>query len=508
MSTSLCNYLSVRFVDKYIRTTLGNGKIVISQIRAKDQMIRVLRAIIFCIFLVSCKEALVLDKRNSKSTGPSVKCSELSLGDICWSKSFGGSSSDAINAIGLSGDDIVFCGYTRNTYTVDGILVDANTTNQEFFTGKCSKNNCDVDWIKTAGKVEGRSFCAGVGTDSSGNVYAGGTYYTNLDFGGGLLGNNGDRDMALVKYNTIGTYDWAIGFGGIGGEELNSLAVTPGNDILTSGFFRNTVDFGSGNVTSNGDSDAFISKYNSAGTSQFSSVFGLAQKDYFWDVVSDSSNNIYATGEMIGNINLGGGALTAIGARDIFVGKYGPTGTHTWSIVFGGTGEEYTRDLAVNTAGEVIVAGTSKGAFNVGGIGHTNQGGSDIILVKVNADSTIAWAKAFGSAGEDIATDVEFDNDGNIILTASFSGTLNMGGSNLVSNGSNDFLVAKYDSAGNHLFSKSFGGTGSDAISSLKIDTENNIILGGSFSNSINLGTKTLNSNGSNDHLIFKMRNK
>jgi hypothetical protein len=273
-------------------------------------------------------------------------------------------------------------------------------------------------------------------------------------------------------------------------------------------FFRNTVDFGPATVISSGDSDAFIAKFNSAGTGQFASGFGLAQKDYFWDVTSDSSNNIYATGEMIGSIDLGGGAISAIGARDIFVGKYGPTGTHTWSIVIGGTGEEYTRDLAVNSVGDVVIVGTSQGTFNVGGIGHTNQGGKDIILIKVNADSTIAWAKAFGSIGEDVATDVEFDNDGNIVMTASFSGTLNVGGSNLISNGSNDFLVAKYDTSGNHIFSKSFGGVGSDAISSLKIDAENNIILAGSFSNSITLGTKTLISGGSSDHLIFKMRNK
>jgi hypothetical protein len=203
----------------------------------KDEMSRFLKAIIVGIFIVSCKEAIVLDKRSSGGFDQAVECSSLNSGEICWSKSFGGSSSDAINGIELSGNDILFCGYTRNSYTVDGVLVDANSTNQEFFTGKCNKNNCKVDWIKTAGKVEGRSFCAGVGSDSLGNVYAGGTYYTNLDFGGGLLGNSGDRDMAVVKYNSAGDFDWAIGFGGTGGEELNSLAITPGDDILTSGFF-------------------------------------------------------------------------------------------------------------------------------------------------------------------------------------------------------------------------------------------------------------------------------
>jgi hypothetical protein len=430
------------------------------------------------------------------------------MGDICWSKTFGGSSADAINAIALDGSDIYFCGYTRNTYSIDGINVDASNTADDFLTAKCNQTNCTIDWLNTTGKVEARSFCAGLDTDSAGSVYAGGTYYTNLDFGPGLVGNNGDRDMAIVKYNSSGVYQWAQAFGGNAGEELNGLVVTPGDDVISSGFFRNTVDFGSGNVTSAGDSDAFIAKFNSAGTSQFSQKFGLTQKDYFWDVASDPSNNIYATGEMIGNIDLGGGALTQIGGRDIFVAKYGPTGVHSWSIVFGGAGEEYTRDLAVNSTGEVIIAGTSKGAFNVAGIGHTNQGGSDIILVKLNADSTIAWAKAFGSAGEDVATDVEFDQDGNIILVAKFSGTLNVGGSNLVSNGSNDFIVAKYDSLGNHLFSKGFGGAGSDVLTSVKLDSNNDIIVAGAFSGSFSLGSETVQSNGSSDHLVFKMKNK
>ena len=255
--------------------------------------------LLFAVSTTSCKQEIEVEKRSLNSTNVNSDCSEM--GDVCWSKTFGGASADAINSIALNGNEIFLCGNTRNSYSVDGVAVDANTTNDEFFTAKCSGASCSVDWINTAGKYEARSFCAGLGVDTGGNVYAGGTYYTNLNVGGGALGNSGDRDMAVVKYNNSGVHQWSTSVGGTAGEELNGLYITPGNDVLVSGFFRATVDFGSGNITTAGDSDAFVAKYNSAGTSQFSSRYGLAQKDYFWDVASDGSNNIYATGEMIGN---------------------------------------------------------------------------------------------------------------------------------------------------------------------------------------------------------------
>lgn len=446
--------------------------------------------------LVSCSK---LEKLALGETAPE-------FGQVYYAKSFGGSSSDKINGIVQVGGDIVFCGSTRNSYSVDGINVDANTTNEEFMIGRFSISNKQIKWLHTAGKKEDRSFCDTIAVDSVGNSYAAGTYWTDLNLGAGDLGSAGDRDVVLAKHDSDGNLLWGNSYGGTSGEEMSGLSISSADDVVTSGFYRSTVDFGSGNETSAGDSDGFIASYNSSGTPQFSSSYGLSQKDYLWDVAHDSSNNIYASGEMIGSVDLGGGALSPIGGRDIFLGKYDSSGNHIWSMNFGDTGEEYTRNIAVNGSGEVVVAGQSRGNFNVDGINNLNQGGDDIILVKVDSSGSIAWAKAFGTSASDVSQDVIFDEEGNVILLATFQETINIGGEDLVSNGGVDFLVAKFDSNGNHLASKSFGGTGDDTGRTVHLDSDGELLIGGSFSDTIQF-TKTTGivSNGSSDAFILKM---
>ena len=439
----------------------------------------------------------------SKKVLLNVSVPPLEVGEVIFVKSIGGDDKDIIKGIVEKGSTLYFCGSTRGSYVVDGVAVDANTTQDEYMIGKLDLTSKNVQWINTAGKKEARSFCSEVDVDSVGNIYSVGTYYTDVNLGSGNLGSNGDRDIFIAKYNSLGSLSWARAYGGTAGEELNGMTILESDDVVTSGFFRATVDFGLGNKVSAGDSDAFVFGVNSSGITQFSNTYGLGGKDYYWDVANDSSDNIYATGEMIGNVDIGGGALSQIGGRDIFLGKYDFSGNHIWSMNFGVVGDEYTRNLTVNSTGEVFVAGQTKGSFNIGGAGHTNQGGTDLFLVKVDSSGTLSWARAFGSSANDTSEDVIHDSEGNIIIVATFSNTINVGGSDLTSHGGKDILVAKYDSNGNHIFSKNYGGVLDDSVQSLKLTSDGNLLLSGSFNGSF----EGMVSNGSSDGFIMKIKN-
>lgn len=474
-----------------------------------------MKLFVLLIFFVSCNSSVdvslnegeIQTKENTNEIPAETE--SLEVGDVMFAKSIGGNLGDSVKSIiETSSGSLYFCGVTRDNYSIDGIGVDANTTQDEFVVGKLNLNNEKIEWIKTAGKKEARSFCANIAIDTSENVYTIGTYYTNLNLGSGDLGSNGDRDFVIAKYTSSGNLNWVNSYGGTAGEEVNGLTVLGNGDVVASGFFRNTVDFGLGNETSAGDSDAFLMIVNSAGSTQYGARFGLTGKDYYWDVAHDSSNNIYASGEMIGNIDLGGGALTQIGGRDIFLGKYDNLGNHIWSMNFGVVGDEYTRDIAVNSSGETVIAGHTKGDFNIGGAGHTNQGGTDLFLAKVDASGSLSWARAFGTINNENSYDVIFDEDENIIMLASFSGTINVGGNDLTSYGGVDILIAKFDSSGNHIFSKNFGGTLDDSAEAMVLGSDGNIFISGSFNGQINLSESiSLTSNGSSDGHIIKIKN-
>jgi len=52
-------------------------------------------------------------------------------------------------------------------------------------------------------------------------------------------------------------------------------------------------------------------------------------------------------------VDFGGGPLTSAGASDIFLVKFGPTGTHYWSKRFGDAANQYTDGIAVDPVGNV-----------------------------------------------------------------------------------------------------------------------------------------------------------
>ena len=93
--------------------------------------------------------------------------------------------------------------------------------------------------------------------------------------------------------------------------------------------------------------------------------------------------------------------------------------------------------------------------------------GNKSILVKYDSLGGLIWARAItGNTTADEATirDLNSDEDRNIYITGSFSGTVDFdpgaGSANLTASGVQDFFICKYDSNGNYLWGHRFGSPG------------------------------------------------
>ena len=84
----------------------------------------------------------------------------------------------------------------------------------------------------------------------------------------------------------------SITFGGTGTDYSYGVAVDGSGNVYTTGYFEGTVDFGAGDVTSNGDYDVFVTKVNAAGAHQWTTTFGGTQSDYSYEVAVDGSGNV------------------------------------------------------------------------------------------------------------------------------------------------------------------------------------------------------------------------
>jgi len=96
--------------------------------------------------------------------------------------------------------------------------------------------------------------------------------------------------------------------------------------------------------------------------------------------------------------------------------------------------------------------------MDFGGGPLVSQGGDDAFVVKLDAGGQHLWSKSFGDASGQKVNGIAVDGSGNVVVTGQLSGSIDIGGGPLVSQGGDDVFAAKLDAGGLHIWSKSFGG--------------------------------------------------
>ncbi len=362
--------------------------------------------------------------------------------------------------------------------------------------------DADFAWAKGMGGT-GADVSYGVTTDATGNVYVTGSFNTEGDFNAG--GSNGKLtavggdDAFLAKYDPAGKFLWAKGMGGTGTDIGYKVAVDAKGNAFVIGYFNSTTanfnPAGSGGtLTSAGNYDVFVAKYDPNGTFLWTKGMGGTGADYGQGIAVDANGNVCVIGYFTGVANFnsggGGGVFTAAGNNDIFVARYDPNGTFLWAKGIGGTGADMGFGITTDANGNVLITGTfaANGAnFNPGGSGGalTTGGFEDIFLAKYNSGGTFLWAKNMGGTGNsDRGFGVATDINGNVFVAGSYgrTGDFNPGGSGgLVNAAGTDVFLAKYDPAGTFLWVKGMGGKNADKGSGLVVDATGNAYVAGDF---------------------------
>ncbi len=198
-------------------------------------------------------------------------------------------------------------------------------------------------------------------TDSNDNVYTTGHFRYSADFnpdtGVYSLYGIGLDDIFISKLDSTGTFVWAKSFGGNGMDEGGGIAIDQNENVYTTGYFADTVDFdpglGSYPLFTNSNFDGYISKLDINGTFVWARKFGGNNSTYGNALAIDPFENIYVTGMFSGvsdfyppySFN-----LYSAGGVDGFIAKYGhcydnsssqnftrckeylsPSGNHLWT---------------------------------------------------------------------------------------------------------------------------------------------------------------------------------
>jgi hypothetical protein len=366
---------------------------------------------------------------SAKKTGPDNKPSPSTGMKHLWSKRFGDANSQQALAVAgdASGNVIVAGTFAGAVDFGGGALTSAG--HDDIFVAKF-RSNGDHLWSKRFGDGFDQR-CNSVAVDALGNVILAGYCPGAVDFGGGALTSAGQDDIFVAKFASDGAHLWSKRFGDGTNQYAALVAVDASGNVILAGYFPGTVDFGGGALACAGNGDIFVAKFASDGAHLWSKRFGDGFDQRCYSVAVDASGNVIVTGTFAGTVDFGGGALTCAGNGDIFVAKFASDGAHLWSRRFG---DGNAAAAAVDASGNVIVAGYFKGAVDFGGGALTSAGGYDIFVAKFASDGAHLWSKRFGDGSYQGADAVAVDASGNVIVTGRGGDTIDFGGGALAGN--------------------------------------------------------------------------
>lgn len=172
----------------------------------------------------------------------------------------------------------------------------------------------------------------------------------------------------------------------------------------------------------------------------------------------------------------GAGAATVTAISAVDSSKWGSVavtvalpGSVSWTRQFGTVGAEVVRGVAIDAAGDILVAGETSGA-----LAGESAGFSDGWLRKYDAAGEVVWTRQFGSDATDELRGVATDPEDNVLLVGSTYGAL--GDTDLAGA---DIWVRKYDVAGAVVWTRQFGSDATDLAGGVATDSGGNIIVVG-----------------------------
>jgi hypothetical protein len=427
-----------------------------------------------------------------------------------WSQSFGDPQLDLAQwvAVGPS-DRLLNMGVFRGDIDLGGSVL-TSTGAYDVYVAKFDTDGNHLWSLNFGGVGDDAAYVASF--DPSGNVLV--TGYTNggIDFGEGPLPHGGGGDVFLVKFDPNGNHLWSQSFGGAYNQTGNAIAADADGDVIVLGSFQGTIDFGCGAHTSRSSYSVFLVKFDPDGNCVWSHSYGDDNRQAPTALTIDAWGNILATGYYQGTLDFGGEPMTATYPEDVFLVKLAPDGTHVWSRQFGGPGDQQTRHGSVTTdpAGNVILTGANAGTTDYGGGPRQSSGSNDVVVVKLDTDGNHIWSRQFGDGDNQIGYGVALDCAANVIVSGLFRGSIDFGGGPLISNGSKDIFIAKFDGDGNHLASYGYGSTAGseEGAFSVAANDDGDVFLAAAIEGNVDFGGTPLPYAGGIDAAIVKFHSE
>ena len=250
-------------------------------------------------------------------------------GTLKWAKSGGGNGTDV--AYGVATDlkgNIYVVGEFSGTATFSGTTINGSPNGTGFLASYDSDGG--LRWVKS---LNGTTIAEKVSVDSDGNIYAVGAFLGTTTFGSTTLTSAGAEDIFVARYDADGSPLAAWQVGGSGRDGVagfgQSSQVTPGvgGGFFLASSFENSVVIGEETLTSEGDRDVLIARFDQEGNPLWARRGGGSDFEGYVGVGVDGVNTAYLFGNFFsGTFRFGTAQLFRSGLTDMFLAKISAEG--------------------------------------------------------------------------------------------------------------------------------------------------------------------------------------
>ena len=153
-----------------------------------------------------------------------------------------------------------------------------------------------------------------------------------------------------------------------------------------------------------------------------------------------------------------------------------------------------TKSVTVDQDGFIYSLTDFKGSLTLNGTTINSEGETDILVTKQHPDGSIIWYKHFTGANYDFGTDIQLDNNEDLVILGNYSAEISLEENN--SNAVLDFqnssaeaeaFITKFNKNGNFIWAKKFTTAQNSYIHELAFDSNNNYYFNGNFQNEVDL---------------------
>ena len=297
-------------------------------------------------------------------------------GNRIWGTYYGGGDFDFANDIEVDNTgNVIITGWTGSNTGIatPGSHQNVYSAQEDAFLTKFTTNG-QLAWATYYGNT-GFERGLQVESDGTGNIVISGWTSSTNNFtsaGAHQTAYGGATSDAFVgKFTSSGTRLWMTYYGGMIDEYSDALAVTQDgriyvggssnspNAIATSGSFQSALS---------GSFDAILAHFNPNGQRVWATYFGGSDHDTGYRIREGSDGALYMTGHTRSSDRISTPNAfqpTIAGGWDGFLAKFDITGNRIWSTYYGGSADEFSYGLVLDSKNDVFICGNTKGSTNL-----------------------------------------------------------------------------------------------------------------------------------------------